>query len=371
MEGNRDESEKCYKVAEKSMLSGDIEKAIKFLNKAEKLFPSQKSKDLLSKLSNPQASAAAGPEDTHSGNNNGSGASGGGEGPRRRQANAAAGAAESHMDYTPEQAELAKKIRKCKDYYEILGVSKEQCGEDDLKKAYRKLALKLHPDKNNAPGSTEAFKAVGNAFAVLNDPEKRRRYDQFGADGPEVSHRHSHEHSGYSRGFEGDISAEELFNMFFGGAFPSGQMHTRRMFRRGQQPQQGGVQTENSYTLLLQLAPILFLVFLSLISSFLVSEPVYSLQRTDRYAYHRKTEHLHVPYFVKSDFHQEYKGSLRRLEQHVEDDYVSNLRSNCFKERSYKENMLWRARNFNDARLYDKAVNLKTPSCDTLQSLYS
>ena len=58
-----------------------------------------------------------------------------------------------------------KKIRKCKDYYEILGVSKD-ASESDLKKAYRKLALQFHPDKNNAPGAGEAFKAIGNAFAV-------------------------------------------------------------------------------------------------------------------------------------------------------------------------------------------------------------
>lgn len=52
---------------------------------------------------------------------------------------------------------LCGSIKKCKDYYEILGVTKDS-SEDDLKKAYRKLALKFHPDKNHAPGATEAFK---------------------------------------------------------------------------------------------------------------------------------------------------------------------------------------------------------------------
>jgi len=52
---------------------------------------------------------------------------------------------------------LPTRIQKCKDYYEILGVEKEAT-EPDLKKAYRKLALQMHPDKNKAPGATEAFK---------------------------------------------------------------------------------------------------------------------------------------------------------------------------------------------------------------------
>jgi DnaJ-class molecular chaperone len=55
-------------------------------------------------------------------------------------------------------------VKKCKDYYEILGVTKD-CTEDDLKKSYKKMALKLHPDKNHAPGATEAFK--GTKISVL------------------------------------------------------------------------------------------------------------------------------------------------------------------------------------------------------------
>ena len=70
-----------------------------------------------------------------------------------------------------------------RDYYDILGVAKN-ASEDELKKAYRKLAIQYHPDKN--PGdkaAEEKFKEIAESYGVLSDAEKRKRYDQFGHQG--------------------------------------------------------------------------------------------------------------------------------------------------------------------------------------------
>ena len=66
-----------------------------------------------------------------------------------------------------------------RDYYEILGVSKS-ASADELKKAYRKLALEWHPDRNKAANANEKFKEINEAYAVLSDPKKKETYDQFG-----------------------------------------------------------------------------------------------------------------------------------------------------------------------------------------------
>ncbi|MEN2494245.1 MAG: Chaperone protein DnaJ [Hyphomicrobiaceae bacterium hypho_1] len=94
------------------------------------------------------------------------------------------------------------------DYYDVLGVNK-RANEKDLKTAYRKLAMKYHPDRN--PGDSESeknFKDVCEAYEILKDPQKRAAYDQFGHE--------AFEGGGASGGFNSEFSMEDIFENFFG-----------------------------------------------------------------------------------------------------------------------------------------------------------
>jgi molecular chaperone DnaJ len=94
-----------------------------------------------------------------------------------------------------------------RDYYDVLGIPKS-ASKDDIKNAYRKLALQYHPDRNKAAGSEEKFKEISEAYAVLSDDEKRKRYDTYGHVGSEEVFRGS------------EANFDEIFkDMGFGGGF--------------------------------------------------------------------------------------------------------------------------------------------------------
>ncbi|XP_076230829.1 dnaJ homolog subfamily B member 12 [Calliopsis andreniformis] len=362
MDSNKDEAERCMELGERYLREKKYEEAEKFVRKAQKLYPTKKAEDVLARVAmllkqNQKFES----EPTIR---------------KRQTAPKEASHTQVSSDYTKEQHEHVKRIKKCKDYYEILGVSKDAT-DSDIKKSYKKLALQLHPDKNKAPGAAEAFKAIGNAVAILTDVEKRKQYDMYGPEEERMHNvpgRQNHTHNSYTRGFEADITAEELFNMFFGGGFPQQEFYMRRpggrwMRQQDEQAQHAHSQQANGYTTFLQMLPVLLLILLTMMSSLFISDPVYSLHSNAKYSVLRTTQGLKVPYYVKENFHTEYQGSLRRLEISVEEEYLNNLRHACYREKSYKETMMWKARNFGDQDLFLKARNIDMPSCKRIQEM--
>ncbi|XP_074477118.1 dnaJ homolog subfamily B member 12b [Sebastes fasciatus] len=353
MEVNRDEAERCIDIATAALTNEQPDKAQRFLEKAQRLFPTEKARVLLELIAKNGFNPRQG-------------------GPRQRQTNSGDTRPEDKPSDTPksysaDQLEAVRRIKQCKDYYEILGVQAD-APEDELKRSYRKLALKFHPDKNHAPGATEAFKAIGNAYAVLSNANKRQQYDQCGEE-----RRHPSSQGPENENFEPDISPEDLFNMFFGGGYPSSNANVYTNGRmRYQRPQRREQQRDGGLALFMQVMPILILVIVSALSQIMVNNPAYSLSYRPSAGYTQKrlTQNLKVPYYVGEQFSREFSGlNLKNLERTVEDDYISNLRNNCWKEKQQKEGMLYRARYFGDNDLYQRAQRARTPSCAKLSEI--
>lgn len=191
-------------MAAQAFREGNNERAVKLLDKSLRLFPLPGVEALLSQAAAKIANDTKQTTTTRTA-------------PTRTES-----VGEDGRSYTPEQVAMVAQILKAKEggqgaHYRVLAVSKTAT-EADLKKAYRKLALKLHPDKNSAPHADEAFKAVGLAYGTLSDSQKRTIYDTYGEEDPDNRGAATRGGGGGMQYRQGqDVSPEDIFNMFFGG----------------------------------------------------------------------------------------------------------------------------------------------------------
>uniref|UniRef100_A0A182J1W6 J domain-containing protein n=1 Tax=Anopheles atroparvus TaxID=41427 RepID=A0A182J1W6_ANOAO len=364
MEVNKEQAERCVTMGSFYLKVGDLEKAEKFLKKSISMYPTREAELLLKRVVAARARSSTGSD----------GATNGATSARRRTANHEGdnpGAPKLNVDYTQEQAEVVKRVQKCKDFYDVLGVSQDAT-DSDIKKCYKKLALQLHPDKNKAPGAMEAFKFLGNAVETLTDPAKRKAYDLYRTS-PEPRTRSSGR--GYGSGQNGftfrpdhgpDLNPNDFFNMFFGGGFPQHQQQQNHYYRA--RPGRGDGDANGATGSLIYMV-ILIVVGVSVMTTFFASDPLYSLQQTNKYSVGRHTLNLKIPYYVKNNFLNEYQGSLGRLEYSVEEEYVSYMRRTCSNERTYRDAMIGRAKSFGSRAQFQQAQQLKMPACDTLHRL--
>jgi len=429
MESNKDEAIKCLAIAQKHRNASNFASARRFCQKSINLFSTSEALKLLVVLDSeeqegPDASSGANTEPTASTSSTETHPSASGA-HRRTRATEANGNAkedtsstEQKKSYTPEQASMVKRIRTCKvtEYYEILSL-KRDCEEAEVKKAYRKLALGLHPDKNGAPGADEAFKMVSKAFQVLSDSQKRAIYDQHGSDpesrfgGQSSSSGNSPGFAGgtsFGGGFEGELSPEDLFNMFFGGGqmggatfggsfgggpifttFGPGGFRTTRV-RTGGAPQQQ--QNNQPRSMIMQLLPLFILFGFTLLNALpslfsmpTTPDPHVSFSTSSRFNVERRTAGLGVKYHVNSaeftghpigaELARDKTGGplLKTFERKIERDYTQSLLNDCRRGMRRKETRKEEEVGiFGIGTDWNKVKGIeeeRIPSCDELRSL--
>lgn len=317
------------------------------------------------------------------------------------------GHTDKKREYTPQQHAAVKRIMSYKStqYYEILSIERN-CEDIQIKKAYRKVSLTVHPDKNGAPQADEAFKRVSKAFQVLSDPHKKRIFDQTGNDPDDRTSAASAASSmfGGARGrqaagqqFAADFDPNDIFNMFFGGQqfggfggqpFGGTRVYTfggpGGFFQTAGNPQaaRGGAQragqpaNENpSWT---QYIPIIGILLIFLISNLFNSGeaassiPSFSYTQDRRFTQARSTPNYHVKFFVNPrDTKNLSAGKLRQLDRYAETTYISNLRDKCNRETVHREQLLRNAQGWfsRDEEQYQQALNMPLRSCERLDDL--
>lgn len=345
-EFHKEDALQCLSVAKKAAKEGDTAKAEKFALKAKKLCDCPEVKEFLGEL---KSQNAAGPST---------------KGPTLRQRPSRA-----QDQGTEEQRALIAKIRKAKDFYETLDVTQEAT-EDDIKKAYKKLALKLHPDKNKAAGAEEAFKSVSRAFSCLSDSEKRQNYDKYGTEDRSQAGR-----PGYNEFYANEIDPEELFNMFFGGGFP---MHGNGAFmthfrtrtgrrRHGSESPHRHDPTSPTLGSLFSFLPLLLFFFLTFFAGG-GDDQIFSLYKEYPFEHELTTEQLQIPFFVKSKVKFDHAfpiGTRQRvmLENKVEAMVRRVLEENCRQEKAQRRRILtWRGR--------EAAEQFQLKSCFKLNEVF-
>ncbi|XP_052206458.1 chaperone protein dnaJ 49 [Diospyros lotus] len=342
MNSNKDEALRCIAIAKEAISSGKRQCAVKFIAIARRLDPNLGVDDLLAAADNPESAFFSDYNDKKD------------VGSDENDADSA------RIIYSEEQVQLIKKIQRCRDYYEILGLEKS-CSMEDMRRAYRKMSLKVHPDKNKTPGSEDAFKKVSKAFKCLSDDDSRRQYDRTGwveefehSQQYNVSRRRRRRRTTEPDLFDDDLDADEMFKAFFGQSdmFQASRVYrtrTRTRTRAGNQQWDDFGRVGLNLMLLLQLLPILLILLLAYLP---FSEPDYSLQKNYFYQFPKITEKHGVDFFVKSpEFDLNFPlGSPSRA--NIENSVIRDYGRYCHIELQRRR---WRS-------------NLPTPHCDKLQS---
>lgn len=325
----------------------------------------------------------------------------------------------SERSYTKEQEIIVEKILKHPqhEYYKILEVEKSAT-DSEIKKAYRKISLKVHPDKNSHPKADESFKKVAKAFEVLGDSSKRRIYDQTGAD--PGSRSNSGFNSGTSSGFDagnhpffqaggpfgftgqqgfnfqtgGMGGGPDLFDILFGGqpggmgggttftfGGPGGVRFTTAggnpfQQRRRQPPpqqQQQQHQPQNFFDSIRQYIPMLLILIIPLLSNLFAETPEkFQLRPEPPFTTEKISNNYKIPYYITTKQAETLPvNKINKLGREAERLYIGNLQELCHRETNHKEHQIQNAYGwlFTDEEKLSKARQIKLPNCEKLSQL--
>lgn len=247
------------------------------------------------------------------------------------------------------------------DYYRILGVARN-ADEAEIKKAYRKAAMKYHPDKNpnDKERAAAKFKEIGTAYACLSDPDKKAFYDRWGSEEPPRAS------SGRGGGHHQNVQVDDFVRMFFGFQHP--QQQRQGGARQGGQQQQ----MAPAMALLMQFLPILLLAFLSIWggSTGGGDEEQFSFGRNSVYRSQMETP-TGIVYYVKPETEASLASSAsvrRTTESKVDGAWRRRLHNECQYQQRQKNQMQRRAHG--DQERMREANNFQMHACDELKDRY-
>ena len=401
---NQDEAMKCRDIGLVALDDKNYDKALKFFKKSSQMFPLDGINELIKKVeilktkqdqgdnnfpssdgtlpkasstdskTNERYSASAGTE-TPKSSGGSSKASSGNSTPKATSSSSSSSSSfnskksnsnsnsnttsnsSSTRGYTDEQEAGAKRIlaQSKKSHYECLGVSKTAT-EDEIKKAYKKLALKFHPDKNSAPSAEGAFKAINSAVECLSDASKREIYDQYGTDNPQNMTGGGFPGGGFhfpQGGFRGqgvhEINPEEIFNLFFQGGMGGPGFRTNfRTFpqQRGRQFNQqerrddvnrGNTGNSSMIQQILQFLPmiLLFLMMGNFGGSNQQSVRPFTFSQNPTYGYkHEIRTPNGATVYANDDFYSDYSRRKRKethytIFKEIDRQYLTYLSEQC------------------------------------------
>jgi len=260
--------------------------------------------------------------------------------------------------------QMVQKILRTKDYYDILEVPRDS-NEDAVKRAYKKLALKLHPDKNKAPGAEEAFKKLSKAVQCLTDEEKKRVYDRYG-DEDRIPQQHRQQ---YQQDF---VSPEDIFAAFFGGGATFHTYHHtgQRAHRGGDDGDAGSVQRAQ----FAQALPVIILVLLTLMSNLTSRESGarFSFTQNNQYPNERTTASIGVTYYVQDGFDELYPEGTKvqaDLDHTVEIYHVRQLHGECDYQEKVMHKKVMIAKRKGSQEELQAAKSHPRPACKQIEKI--